>query len=231
GTLIRVYATFNGAKLAEFRRGIDTATIYSIAFNTNNSLLAVTSDKATLHVFDLPTPQNLQLRQALVAAHRQASQPRQPNYSRSSRATLGQLQNHGSSPEHTSSSSLSSSRANVTGTFSHRYTNKWGMLQRVPLLPRFFSDTYSFASAPFDVGDELLPSDGGPSDGTANRQALTTDWLSDRPTRGAIGWVSESELVIASAGVSTKWEKFTIAQDANGCRYCVRTGWTRYLKG
>lgn len=54
GTIIRLFAVESGTKLGEFRRGIDEAAIFSIAFSPCDSMLAVTSDKSTVHVFDLP---------------------------------------------------------------------------------------------------------------------------------------------------------------------------------
>ncbi|KAL5417333.1 hypothetical protein PMIN04_007788 [Paraphaeosphaeria minitans] len=54
GTIIRLYAVESGTKLGEFRRGIDEAAVFSIAFSPCDSMLAVTSDKSTVHVFDLP---------------------------------------------------------------------------------------------------------------------------------------------------------------------------------
>jgi hypothetical protein len=53
GTLIRLWSFPSCTKLAELRRGVDSATIFSLAFSPNGSTLAVTSDKSTLHVFDL----------------------------------------------------------------------------------------------------------------------------------------------------------------------------------
>lgn len=52
GTLVRTFDTATGEKLQEVRRGSDTAKIYSIAFSSND-LLAVSSDKGTVHVFSL----------------------------------------------------------------------------------------------------------------------------------------------------------------------------------
>jgi len=54
GTLIRVFDTHTGGLLHEFRRGSDKAIVYSIAFNVKNTLLGVTSDKGTVHVFRVP---------------------------------------------------------------------------------------------------------------------------------------------------------------------------------
>ncbi|KAF3939720.1 hypothetical protein ABW19_dt0207613 [Dactylella cylindrospora] len=56
GTLIRVFSTAGSAIVSELRRGIDKALIYSMAFSPSSKRIAVTSDKCTLHVFDvLPT--------------------------------------------------------------------------------------------------------------------------------------------------------------------------------
>lgn len=54
GTLIRVFDTHTGELLHEFRRGSDKAIVYSLAFNAKNTLLGVTSDKGTVHVFRVP---------------------------------------------------------------------------------------------------------------------------------------------------------------------------------
>lgn len=50
---MRVFATVNCARLGELRRGVDHATIYSIKISPNRTLLAATSDKSTLHIFEL----------------------------------------------------------------------------------------------------------------------------------------------------------------------------------
>uniref|UniRef100_A0A060T1X7 ARAD1C20196p n=1 Tax=Blastobotrys adeninivorans TaxID=409370 RepID=A0A060T1X7_BLAAD len=52
GTIIRLFSTANTALLHEFRRGLDRAVIYSMAFSRSSNRLAVLSDKNTLHVFD-----------------------------------------------------------------------------------------------------------------------------------------------------------------------------------
>ncbi|GAA5983754.1 hypothetical protein JCM10908_005911 [Rhodotorula pacifica] len=60
GTVIRVFSVPNGDRLHEFRRGSYPAKIYSISFNAASTLLCVSSDTETVHIFKLvgPAPKN-----------------------------------------------------------------------------------------------------------------------------------------------------------------------------
>ncbi|KAF7488718.1 WD repeat domain phosphoinositide-interacting protein 3 [Sarcoptes scabiei] len=51
GTLIRVFDTTNGALLNELRRGANSANISCINFNQDSSLICVSSDHGTVHIF------------------------------------------------------------------------------------------------------------------------------------------------------------------------------------
>ena len=53
GTLVRIFNAAEGNLLQEVRRGADRAEIYSLAFSNNLQYLAVSSDKGTIHVFNL----------------------------------------------------------------------------------------------------------------------------------------------------------------------------------
>lgn len=53
GTVIRVFDTPEGNLLYSFRRGSYPAEIYSIAFNLDSSLIGVSSNTATVHIFKL----------------------------------------------------------------------------------------------------------------------------------------------------------------------------------
>ena len=57
GTIIRVWDSTNRQgrinKLAELRRGSDSATIHCINFSSDSQFLVVSSDKGTVHVFAL----------------------------------------------------------------------------------------------------------------------------------------------------------------------------------
>ena len=175
GTLIRVYATSNCAKLAELRRGIDPANIFSLGFSPSGTLLACTSDKSTLHIFDVPHPRK---------APMQRSQ---------------QLGGPGSDSD----------------------VGKWGILSKIPLMPRVFSDVYSFASTPFQAGDDSTIG-GIPF-------SETTTLGTTKPAKGIIGWLTEDTLVVIGAGRDARWEKFIIVDGEDGKRRCVREGWKRYL--
>jgi autophagy-related protein 18 len=54
GTVIRVFGIPNGDKVAQFRRGSYPARIFSISFNAVSSLLCVSSDSETVHIFKFP---------------------------------------------------------------------------------------------------------------------------------------------------------------------------------
>ncbi|XP_060521844.1 WD repeat domain phosphoinositide-interacting protein 3 isoform X2 [Cylas formicarius] len=53
GTLIRVFDTCSGERIAELRRGAHQANIYCINFNHTSTLLCVSSDHGTVHIFAL----------------------------------------------------------------------------------------------------------------------------------------------------------------------------------
>ncbi|ESW16936.1 hypothetical protein PHAVU_007G196400 [Phaseolus vulgaris] len=59
GTLIRLFNTLDGSLLQEVRRGADRAEIYSLAFSPTAQWLAVSSDKGTVHVFNLKVDSGL----------------------------------------------------------------------------------------------------------------------------------------------------------------------------
>ncbi|KAJ3042734.1 autophagy protein [Rhizophlyctis rosea] len=60
GTVIRVFSVPTGQKLYQFRRGTYPARIFSVSFNLANTLLSVSSDTDTVHIFKLLTEQEKQ---------------------------------------------------------------------------------------------------------------------------------------------------------------------------
>ena len=53
GTVIRVFSIPTGQKLYQFRRGTYPARIYSISFNLNSTMLCVSSNTDTVHIYKL----------------------------------------------------------------------------------------------------------------------------------------------------------------------------------
>ncbi|ESZ96581.1 hypothetical protein SBOR_3083 [Sclerotinia borealis F-4128] len=186
GTLVRVFATSNCAKIAELRRGVDHADIFSVSIAPSGQLLAVTSDKSTLHIFDIPHPSKPP-RSETELSHRRLT-------------SLG-----GGSPT----------------TPEADTSHKWGILGKLPLMPRVFSDIYSFATATFSTGEEPL---------SASSNPLTASEAGPKPTKGVIGWTSDESIIIVGAGTDSRWEKFILAEGGDGKRYCIRDGWKRVLK-
>lgn len=56
GTIVRVWDTALGERHAELRRGKDAASINTLSFSLDSRWLSVSSDRGTVHVFDLDAP-------------------------------------------------------------------------------------------------------------------------------------------------------------------------------
>ena len=193
GTLIRIFSVTNCIRIGELRRGVDHSIIYSLAISPSNDILAVTSDKATLHVFDLSFANSNRSRQGSASSSHRPSPTR----------------NGASSP------SLSSTEPP---------RQKWGILSKIPLLPRVFSDLYSFASARFEIDD--TPQTGLPSPSVP---AVIPGIPGGKPRKGIIGWKDDETIIVLGAGRDGRWEKFTLGETGDGKRALLRSGWKRYL--
>lgn len=168
---------------------MDNAIIFSIAISPDSKLLAVSSDKATLHIFDLPH---------IVQALRKDS--------------------IGGSRSHRFSNSSSGPAASEEGN-----SQKWGILSKIPLLPRVFSDIYSFTSARFEIDDD-------PQIGLGVSGAVPIPGIpGGKARKGIIGWINGYTILVIGAGRDGRWEKFIVGEGEDGKRHCVRNGWKRYL--
>lgn len=183
---MRVFSTASCTRLGELRRGIDRAVIFDVAISPDKSMLAVTSDKSTLHIFDMP-PASM--------ANPDGSSARNP-----------------SSTTHTDDEGGAS--------------QKWGLMGKIPFLPRVFSDEYSFASAPFETSDDANPE----SSLSGNFQYRPIPGLpGGKAMKGHVGWVDDTIVLVLGAGRDGRWERYELGTADDGRRYCVRKGWRRYL--
>ncbi|KAI4659473.1 uncharacterized protein J4E78_005901 [Alternaria triticimaculans] len=172
GTIIRLWSFPSCTKLAELRRGVDPAAVFSLAFSPDGSTLAVTSDKSSLHIYDLVTATNA-FSQADPSQH------------------------------------------------------KYGILSKIPGLPRAFSDIYPTATAKFEMGDE--PTTWGPHGRSATLSAGIPGVPGGRPTKGLIGWLDDETILVLGAGYDARWERFRTGRDDSGKKCLVPNGWRRYI--
>jgi autophagy-related protein 18 len=56
GTIIRVFSLPDAKRVGEYRRGSKAARVFSMNFNTEGTLLCVSSDTETVHVYNLVEP-------------------------------------------------------------------------------------------------------------------------------------------------------------------------------
>ena len=58
GTIIKIYNTITGEFIKEVRRGKESAEIYSISFDLKSKFICVTSDRKTVHIFNIEKDNN-----------------------------------------------------------------------------------------------------------------------------------------------------------------------------
>lgn len=187
GTLIRVFDTTTLDQLAEFRRGIDHAVINGLAFNPGNRYVASTSDKGTLHVFDLRPPSAAD---AAAAAKERTAEQRRHRKSQSyaahrlsagyDRESVSGFSVGRSSPAPSTALGTGAGAAGYHGSVQEYYglrpppisasppardaaVSAMAALKASPLTPRAFRDLRSVASAPFYTGEDPPHWQGGPS--------------------------------------------------------------------
>ncbi|KAF2721107.1 WD40 repeat-like protein [Polychaeton citri CBS 116435] len=188
GTLLRVFETNRGDQVAEFRRGVDKAIIFSLAISHSNRWLACTSDKGTLHLFDLaPSPPGDAESTARAHTRNKGSRGSQSyathrlsvggatdidslsgaSNARSSPVSLASVphssnvhQNPGSAQEYYG---LKPPPLSATPSISSSGVSAIAAFKSSPFAPKVFKDIRSKVSAPFSIGEEPGHWQGGPS--------------------------------------------------------------------
>ncbi|KAL8413233.1 hypothetical protein RB594_004745 [Gaeumannomyces avenae] len=253
GTIIRVWATATGARVAELRRGWDPATIFSLGFSPSGAMLACTSDKGTLHVYDVPHPSkpNQSAAASAAVAGWAGSGAGAPG-SKSPTSKFAGLS--GSTASLVSGVGVEAGGSTVgdgaqEGDGGAGKKGKWGLLGKIPLMPRYFSDETSFAQVNFantnqPVAAPVAPTimiggsgssssmmDSTPAPPPAPFGSLkgTPYDIVRPPIKGMIGWIREDTIVVIGAGTDARYERFKIVRGQDGRRLCVRDGWKRIL--
>lgn len=259
GTLIRVFDVKTLDQIAEFRRGVEKAVILSLAFNPGSERwLACTSDKGTLHVFDLKpaiaspaiSPETQQRTQ-----HRKSQSHPNPNpthrlstgapeslsafsgrSSPASTAYQGSVQEYYGLRPPPSSASPSSQAAAVSALSAFKTSS---------FAPKVLKDVRSVASAQFYMGEDPPHWQGGAAyswtmgpDGTRKRvrnqvPALPND-PAGRPPKGIVAFAPLDKdggvvVWVIGGGSDARWEVFELVASSDGVG--GGNGWSLVKRG
>jgi hypothetical protein len=173
GTLIRAFDTASLDQIGEFRRGVDTAITLSLAISPGNRWLACTSDKGTLHIFDMkpgsqadstatPDVRSQHRKSQSYASHRlsggafeRESQSGISGHSSPQSATYqGSVQEYYGLRPPPLSASPNGPQAGLSAVQAFKSSS---------LAPKVLKDVRSVASAPFHTGNDPPHWQGGPS--------------------------------------------------------------------
>jgi len=253
GTLFRVYCTKTLDQVAEFRRGVDPARTYSMAFSSSNRWLASTSDKGTLHVFDLRPPDPA----VLEAAAREVAEKERQHHRKSQSYAGHRLSGGGMSQEQQSSLSGGGRSSPASGTYQGSVQEYYGLrpvpasasapttgppisaiaaFKASPWAPKVFKDVRSIASTAFYAGDDLPHWQGGTAtsyttDPGGKKRKVRNDVLplpsdpTGRPPKGVIAFKPQTKHVMAKneKGAATN-SKIDGSDDAGTTIYVVGGG-------
>lgn len=243
GTLIRVFSTSSLAQTHEFRRGVDIASIYSIAISPNNRYMATTSDKGTIHIFGLDSPVS-----PSTKVTRGASFATTSNAPRLAVRTIA-----GFDAPSTTSSPMMAQHTDETysppSDLRHvppvQGPSTMSAIAKLPGMPRAFSDTRSLTSIKFHLGKEQHSSQ-SPAESAIptlqrNRAAQSRyaapsvpDNLPVRPPRGILAWDPHGDdvkLWCVGGGADPRWEVFTVmdTRDSKGTVRIIRDGYRKFM--
>lgn len=181
GTLNHVYNTTTLDQLANFRRGVDQAIVHSLAFSPGNRWMASTSDKGTLHIFDLRPPAPAEL--AAMSKERQHCKSRSYAEHRLSGPDYYKDSSSGMSAGRSSPAPSSAMGGGAGTAYQGSVQEYYGLrpppasasppardaamsamaaLKASPFAPKVFKDIRSMASVPFYTGEDTQHWQSGP---------------------------------------------------------------------
>nr|POF22113.1 svp1-like protein 2 [Quercus suber] len=170
GTLVRVFHTQSLDLIGEYRRGVDYAITYSLAFSAGNRWLASTSDKGTVHVFDLRPSDPAEAAAVREKNQQQQQQRRSAGHTHSSYRVPGN--SYVNAPPESIVSGISAGRSSPASATVQEYyglrpppvpgnisgqpgvTSVMTAMKASPLAPRIWKDVRGIASAPFHLGND-----------------------------------------------------------------------------
>lgn len=216
GTLARVFDVRTLDQMGEFRRGVENAIVYSLAFSEGSRWLAATSDKGTVHVFDLRPRSSNDATSTTSVANKGAHQHRKSQSNPVHRLSAGTEKESLSAR-----STLSAATTTYQGSIQEYYGLRPPPASASPtgreaaataisafkssaFAPRIFKDVRSVASLPFYIGNDPPHWQGGVSyswtmapGGTRKRvknpvPPLPADF-SGRPPKGVLAFAASAD--------------------------------------
>ncbi|KAK5109885.1 hypothetical protein LTR62_006492 [Meristemomyces frigidus] len=214
GTLFRIYSTSTLSQLHEVRRGTDKADIFDLALSPKNKWLAATSDKGTLHLFDLRPAAVLDEEGQVIgysrpssSSHRKSNSYATPHHHRLSAGNPPSSNSSGPNSAPTATGTAATNQGSVQEYYSLRPVppsasspparvgiSAIAALKASPFAPKVFKDIRSVASAAFFMGEETEAWQGGvvPRTTKAVKVRVSAPALpgtpSGRPPRGTLAF-------------------------------------------
>lgn len=175
GTLIRVFDIKTLDQLAEFRRGVEKAVVYGLAFSEGGRWLAGTSDKGTVHLFDL-RPTTTAEPSSTAQNTRAAQQHRKSQSNPIHRLSGGVIEKESVSGRSSPSTATTAHQGSIQEYYGLRPppasaspTGREAAVSAISAFkssafaPRIFKDARSVASLPFYIGNDPPHWQGGVS--------------------------------------------------------------------
>lgn len=255
GTLVRVFDIKTLDQLGEFRRGVEKAIIYGLAFSEGDRWLGTTSDKGTIHIFDLRPEPTTDSTLNTKGAHQHRKSQSNPVHrlsagtekeSLSGRSSPSTTTHHGSIQEYYG---LRPPPASASPTGREAAATAIAAFKSSAFAPRIFKDVRSVASLPFYIGNDPPHWQGGVSyswttapGGTRKRvrnpvPSLPAD-ATGRPPKGVLAFETSEDgssdddgatFYVLAGGVDARWEMFDLLPAEGGGWGLVNRGFRRYL--
>jgi len=248
GTLIRVFSTSTLSQTHEFRRGVDSAIIYSLSISPSNQLVASTSDKGTLHIYDLrsssteETPKlHLPRKRSSLSRNTASARPRQGSIDFDTHS----IPSASSSPRTAGFYGPPTDLAHAPPVHA---PSPFAALAKFPGMPRAFSDVRSITSISYHTGADPPNWQGQPAYTTTtlpngqkgrvkNPNVPVPGWPDGRPPKGVLAWDPEGgdrRIWCVGGGADARWERFELIElgqtEDGGTRLkIVNAGFRRYL--
>lgn len=245
GTLVRVFSTMSLSQTHEFRRGVDTAIMYSLAISPRSQFVACTSDKGTIHIFDLrPAHSDEQLKSGGGSQKRTSISRVVSGARRTGSVDLDANAPPSQSPSpRPLSQGLYSPPLDIVHAPPTTAPSALSALAKLPGMPKAFSDTRSSASTSYHLGADpsnwqgqsafiatTLPN--GQRAKVKNPNVPVPGFPDGRPPKGILCWDPESgdrKLWCVGGGADARWEAFDLLESNDGRLKLAKRGYRSYL--